>query len=104
MIRLVSIFAAFIVSTLMIGSAAYAQPARTFYVAVPATAPAVGRAVARDILWTCDGSACAAGQGTSRPAVICQAASRELGALNSFRAGAETFDTAALEKCNARAR
>ena len=75
-----------------------------YYAATPVTAPAARRLVVRDTLWQCGDAGCAASaKGNSRPAIVCQSLVKEVGALASFRAGAEAFDADALAKCNARA-
>lgn len=98
---LFSLFASFVI--LSNTTTAVAAPAG-YYSAVPAVAPEAGKSVVRGLVWSCDGAACAAAEGTSRPAIICASVARELGALTSFRAGDELFDEAALAKCNARAK
>lgn len=98
---LFSLLASFVV--LSNTTAVVAAPAG-YYQAVPATAPEAGKSVVRGLVWTCDGDACAAPQGTSRPAIICASVVRELGPITSFRAGDEQFDAEALAKCNAKAK
>ncbi len=61
------------------------------------------RFVARDLLWACGGDGCTAGRSNSRPAIVCAALARSVGHLSAFSAGAVSFDTAALQKCNAAA-
>lgn len=104
MLRSLVLTLSLLASLTLFSATAIAAPAGGFYTATPVTAPAVTKAVARDIVWTCDGQNCSAGASTSRAAIVCAVAVRELGALASFRAGSESFDAAALEKCNAKAK
>lgn len=94
-------FALLAPAMMMMGSAAIAAN----YVATPVSAPAAGKTVARNMVWTCDGARCVAQQegSTSRPAIICAVAVKELGPLSSFTVGDEAFDADALAKCNAKA-
>ena len=75
-----------------------------FYSATPIAAPSPGKSIVRGLMWTCDGTSCAAPKDTSRAAIVCAATARELGGLGAFRAGAEQFDEAALAKCNAKSK
>ena len=82
------------------GAAAETGQYRAELVAPSASA----RLIVRDTVWHCDGDACVAPAGTSRPAVICSALVRQAGALRSFALDGKALDGDALEKCNARAR
>ena len=104
MLRSLVLTLSLLVSLTLISATAIAAPAGGFYAATPVTAPAVAKTVARDVLWSCDGANCSAGASSSRAAIVCAVAARELGPLASFRAGSDSFDAAALEKCNAKAR
>ena len=75
-----------------------------YYSATPATAPAKTQFVASSTVWNCSGASCIAAKGDSRDAIMCQLAVRELGKLTAFTANGTPFDTAALDKCNARAK
>jgi hypothetical protein len=89
----------------MMTAAAPAGAAPVGYTATPVTAPASGKAVMRDLIWNCDGTRCVAAQiSSSRPAIVCAVAARELGPLSSFAAAGQPFDADALAKCNAKAR
>lgn len=87
--------------------------------AVPATAPAAAgphyraelaapaeanKVVARGLLWHCDGAACAAGKGNSRPAIECAALAKKVGELRSFSVAGRPMAAAELEKCHGRGR
>jgi hypothetical protein len=104
MFRQIALTAAGATSFALVASAAYAQPSNAYYNAVPVSAPTVGKSMIRGQVWTCDGQSCFAGQGESRPAIICAVAARELGKLSAFTANGEALDPASLEKCNARAK
>jgi hypothetical protein len=105
MIRLSSLVASAAASVLLLGAtAASAQPAGGFYAAKPAAAANVARLVVRDTLWTCGEVGCSSNsKGGSRAAIVCESLAREVGTLESFRAGDVMFDAAALAKCNAKA-
>lgn len=102
MLRSLTLILSLLSSFTLLGATAWAAPGN-FYSATPATAPAVGKSVVRNLIWNCDGQACVAAQGNSRPAIVCATVARELGALTAFRAGEESFDADALARCNARA-
>jgi hypothetical protein len=97
----ISSLLAFLLTASLLGGTAFAG---TQYRAEPAAAPAVARLVVREVVWKCGAAGCIAPQGNSRPAVDCSALVREVGALRSFTVGGRPLDSAALGKCNARAR
>lgn len=67
--------------------------------------PSQARFVARDSIWRCTGTTCVSTNETAtRPAVVCSALARQVGALRSFSAEGRAFDAAQLQTCNARAR
>ena len=69
------------------------------------SAPAQERFVARDSIWRCAGTSCVSTNRTStRPAIVCAALAREVGALKSFSADGRAFGAEELQRCNARAR
>ncbi|WP_414900594.1 CC_3452 family protein [Sphingomonas flavalba] len=103
MLRSLSLAGALAASSLFVSAPAAAQPG-AFYNAIPATAPAAGRTVIRDQIWSCDDNSCVSARGDSRPAVVCAVAARQLGRLTAFTVNGEAFDAAALDKCNARAK
>jgi hypothetical protein len=74
------------------------------YRLVPVTAAKASTVVARDVLWRCGPDGCTAGSATSRPAVVCATAVREVGAISSFTANGKDFSTEELAACNAKAR
>lgn len=76
------------------------QPARGYYraeLAQPASEP---RAIAGDLVWACEGKACVAGKGTSRPLRICREVNRKFGPVESFTAKGEALSAEELAKCN----
>lgn len=99
--RTFSLLAAFALGASLLGGTASAG---SHYRAEPAEMPAAGRMVVKGIVWKCGPGGCVAPQGNSRPAVDCTALVREVGALRSFTVGGQPLDSAALDKCNARAR
>lgn len=69
------------------------------------TQPPQGRFVARDSIWRCAGTACVSTNETStRPAIVCAALARQVGALRRFTADGRAFGAEELQACNARAR
>jgi hypothetical protein len=69
------------------------------------TRPPQVRFVAGDSVWRCTDNACVSGNATStRPAIVCAALVRQVGALRSFSANGRAFGAEELQACNARAR
>ena len=99
--QLSSSLLAFFLTLSLFGGTAFAG---SQYRAEPAAAPASARLIANDIVWKCGPGGCVAPQGNSRPAIDCSALAREVGTLRSFTVGGQPLDSAALGKCNARAR
>jgi hypothetical protein len=85
-------------------AAAPAAAAPAHFNAQPLAAPSEARIVARDVVFRCGPSGCAAPRGSSRAEHVCAALVREVGALSAFSAAGRPFDAAALETCNRRAR
>ncbi|MBA3677857.1 MAG: hypothetical protein H0W74_10720 [Sphingosinicella sp.] len=90
--------------TAIIALAFAATPAlaSSHYVAKPAS-PAEARIVIKDILWKCGDDGCAATKSNSRPAVVCSALVKKVGALRSFSVAGVPLSSEDLEKCNAKA-
>jgi hypothetical protein len=100
--QLTSSLLAFFLTLSLFAGTAFAAGAQ--YRAEPSAPPASARLVVREIVWKCGAGGCVAPQGNSRPAVDCPALAREVGTLRSFTVGGQPLDSAALGKCNARAR
>ena len=94
-----------------------AAAALAFGVAVPASAqtptyravPVVKMTVADNVvigetLWNCGAAGCTTSKATSRPAIVCEQTAKKFGKLESFAVGTNSFDDAALAKCNAKAK
>jgi hypothetical protein len=105
MLRVSTIIASAAASLLLLGAtAATAQPAGAFYAAKPVAAAGTSKLVVRDTMWTCGESGCVSGsKGTSRAAFVCESLVKQVGKVESFRAGTEEFSAEALTKCNAKA-
>jgi len=105
MFRVPTLIASAAASVLLLGAtAANAQPAGAFYAAKPVAAAGATRLVVRDTMWTCAESGCVSGsKGTSRAAFVCESLVKQVGQVESFRAGTEEFGAEALAKCNAKA-
>ena len=66
--------------------------------------PPQARFVARDSIWRCTDNACVSTNETAtRPAIVCAALARQVGALRSFSVDGRAFGAEELESCNARA-
>lgn len=90
-------------ATLLVAAApAAAQPG--FYSLTTANPVSAGKSVVRDLLFACAGATCTAGEGNSRPAIVCAAAAKEFGRVTSFSAGGRSFDDEALARCNQKAK
>jgi hypothetical protein len=74
------------------------------YAAEPVATPPAARFVIRDTIWKCGPSGCVGSESNSRPAIVCAALVKEVGALRGFSAAGKPFAAEELEKCNASAR
>ncbi len=84
--------------------AAPALAAGTFRAETSARPPQE-RFVAGDSIWRCSGSNCVSTNRTAtRPALVCAALVREVGALRRFSVDGRAFAAEELQSCNARAR
>ena len=99
--QLIASLLAFFLTLSLFGGSVFAG---TQYRAEPADPPASSRLVVREVVWKCGAAGCIAPQGNSRPAIDCSALAREVGTLRSFTVGGQPLDSAALGKCNSRAR
>ena len=93
MVRIAVLAFAFLSSTAFAGH----------YRVQPADPAVDGRFVVKELIWTCGASACSAAKSNSRPAVVCAALARKIGALASFTVSGKPLEAGELEKCNARA-
>jgi hypothetical protein len=100
--QLTSSLLTFFLTVSLFGGTAFASGAQ--YRAEPATPPTAARLIANGMVWKCGAGGCMAPQGNSRAAIDCAALAREVGTLRSFTIGGQPLDSAALGKCNARAR
>jgi hypothetical protein len=100
--QLTSSLLAFFLAASLAGETAFASGVQ--YRAEPAVAPAADRLIVKDVVWKCGPGGCVAPQGNSRAAIDCSALAREVGTLRSFTVGGQPLDSAALGKCNSRAR
>ena len=73
------------------------------YAAEPAAQPSEGRLIVRGTVWKLNGAVYEAAGGNSRPAIVCAALARQVGALKSFSVAGTPLGVAELQKCNARA-
>ena len=102
MTRFCARFATFGLALLL--TAAPAAAAQPHFRAQPVAASDAARLVVRDTVFRCTAAGCVAPRGEDRAEHVCAALAREVGALAGFSAGDRSFDAAALESCNRRAR
>lgn len=75
------------------------------YQLVPAAAVTSGESwVASDVVWRKVGDTFVAPKATSRASIVCAQAAKKVGKISSFTADGQSFDEAALAKCNEKAR
>lgn len=103
MVRFGALTLALATSLTLVTSAAVAQPTGGYYNITLSEPAATAKTVVHDMVVNCDGAACSAAQGSSRPAIVCASIAREMGPVTSFRAGDAVLDGEALAKCNAKA-
>ncbi len=97
-------YSASLASAVLMGSAAFVSTATAaggaYYRAELANPATEARFVARDVVWACKGASCTAGQGTSRPLVMCSALVKKAGPVASFAAGGKALEAEELARCN----
>lgn len=99
--HLLSIAGAVTIGGLTFWSTAATAAGGAYYRAELASPAPEARFVARDVVWVCKGASCIAGQGTSRPLIMCSALAKAAGPVSSFVAGGKTLDADELARCNA---
>ncbi len=102
-----AVLASLAVSTVLIGAtseAAFAAPGAAYRLTPVAAVAAADTVVASETLWKKVGESYVAGKSNSRPAIVCAQAAKKIGQVEKFEANGETFDEAALAKCNEKAR
>ncbi len=72
----------------------------SYYRAELATPAPKAKFVARDVVWSCDGTNCGAGRGTSRPLIMCASLAREAGEVKSFTVNGTAIAPEDLARCN----
>lgn len=96
-----SLAGAALVGSLAVWSVAATAAGGAYYRAELASPASDARFVARDVVWACKGASCIAGQGTSRPLIMCSALAKAAGQVASFTAGGKALDADELARCNA---
>lgn len=89
-----------LIGILAFGSVAATAAGGAYYRAELAGPAAEARFVARDVVWVCKGTSCIAGQGTSRPLVMCSSLAKAAGPVASFAAGSKELGAEELARCN----
>ena len=99
--HLVTLAAALVASTTLIGAAtsAHAQTGG-YYQATPAATPSKSGFVTRSTPWRLQGGSFIAAKAPERDMILCQLVAQRAGALASFSAGGKAYDAAALDQCN----
>ncbi|OBX18756.1 hypothetical protein A9995_09265 [Erythrobacter sp. QSSC1-22B] len=91
-------------TALTFGTALAPAPATSsngpFYTAELAAPASSNRTVAGGVAWSCQGTTCVAGKGTSRPLRMCRELQRSMGDITAFTANGETLDAEKLARCN----
>ena len=90
-----------LIGGLALASTAATAAGGTYYRAELASPAPETRFVARDVVWACTDAGCIAGQGTSRPLIMCSALARKAGPVTSFTAGGKALEADDLARCNA---
>jgi len=90
----------YLAAALVVGALAPAS----YHSAEPVAAPSRARFVVKDSMWRCGPNGCAGGGSNSRPAIVCAALAKEIGALRGFSAAGKPFTPEEMEKCNRAAR
>jgi hypothetical protein len=104
MSRIVAFIGALVISTLMVGTAANAQPQGPgYYAATPVEAPTKTSIITRETLWKFRDGAFTASKQPERDLILCQLVAQRVGKLASFTAGGQALDADSLAKCNAKA-
>lgn len=97
-------FVALAWTALTFGATLTATPAQAgegpFYRAELAAPAQPGKTVASGQVWNCTDTACVAGKGTSRPAIVCARLVKQVGPVASFVANGKALEADALAKCN----
>ena len=77
-----------------------ARDSEPYYRAELAQSPASNHLIAGGVLWICDGTACVAGKGTGRPAVMCKRLAEAASPVMRFSFGDEELAADDLARCN----
>lgn len=99
--HLLSIASAAAIGGLALWSTAATAAGGTYYRAELSSPASNARFVARDVVWACKDTSCIAGQGTSRPLIMCSALAKAAGPVTSFVAGGKALEADELARCNA---
>lgn len=98
----VSVAAALVASTALLGATTAHAQSGPYYVATPAAAPAKMTLITRSTPWRLQGASFVAAQAPERPAILCQLVADRTGPLASFSVAGKPVDADALAKCNAK--
>lgn len=95
----------FVALGLMMALLSPAAAAPALYRVTPQATPGDRQIIVHDVSWRCSAGSCVAPRtGASTDATVCSALARSFGPIAAFTVGDTSFDAAALDKCNRRAR
>lgn len=72
-----------------------------YYRAELAKPAPTGKFVARDIVWSCEGTNCVGARGSSRPQIMCSSLVKKAGEVKAFSIDGKAFEAEELARCNA---
>jgi hypothetical protein len=98
----VSVAAALIASTTLLGATTAHAQNGPYYVATPVAAPSKSSVITRSTAWRVQGASLVAAQAPERPAILCQLLADRTGPLAGFSVAGKPVDAEALAKCNAK--
>lgn len=91
-------------TALTFGTAISPAPAEAangpYYRAELAAPVSATRSIVSGTVFTCNGTACAAGKATSRPAIVCARLAKDVGPVARFTADGKELSAEELARCN----
>ena len=87
-------------SALTAAAPALAGMTYNHYVASLEAPAADDRVVAKNAVWSCNGTVCVAAKSNSRPLRVCRELQRKVGTIATFSTEGEALEADALARCN----
>ena len=81
-------------------SPAQAGTTANHYVATLAAPASDNRIIAKNTVWSCEGTTCVAAESNSRPVRVCRDLQRKVGTIATFSAEGEALEASDLARCN----